>query len=163
LKAFKLKMVVLAISLGVSSSVFAGLVNINKANSEALAHHLTGVGQKKAEAIVKYRSEHGAFTDAEDLVNVKGIGEGILNKNIKDISLTSGAVALAKNAELPEKLEKMPAKAKKAVMISDTKPSKEAKTIKSSEKKVVAKADDKKLISMTKKKEVSKVTDKSEK
>ncbi|MGZ8144969.1 MAG: ComEA family DNA-binding protein, partial [Methylosarcina sp.] len=42
---------------------------------------------KKAEAIVKYRTEKGAFSRVEDLTNVAGIGEKTLEKNKKDILL----------------------------------------------------------------------------
>ena len=44
---------------------------------------LTGIGEKKAEDIIKYREENGAFTSIEDIKNVKGIGNSIYEK-IKD-------------------------------------------------------------------------------
>ncbi|PID47088.1 MAG: hypothetical protein CSB47_01155 [Proteobacteria bacterium] len=89
-----LKILCLSGALLSCSSVLAGLVNINKADGETLAHHLKGVGEKKAEAIVLYRNTHGVFTDVKDLVNVKGIGEGLLKKNLEDLSLTQGAVVM---------------------------------------------------------------------
>lgn len=61
-------------------------VNINSADVELLTQ-LTGVGKKKAEAIVEYREFYGKFTSAEDLLNVKGIGEKILKQNENRISL----------------------------------------------------------------------------
>ena len=39
---------------------------------------LPGVGEKRAQAIVAYREEHGPFRSVEDLTQVSGIGEGIL-------------------------------------------------------------------------------------
>lgn len=48
-------------------------VNINAADVTQLAT-LKGIGPKKAEAIVAYRSEHGSFKTVDDLAKVKGIG-----------------------------------------------------------------------------------------
>lgn len=49
-------------------------VNINTANAEVLANKLKGIGLVKAEAIVGYRAEFGAFSAPSDLAKVKGIG-----------------------------------------------------------------------------------------
>jgi competence protein ComEA len=79
----------LAISL-TFSSVHAeepnGPVNINTASAEELSE-LKGVGKTKAEAIVAHRNEHGEFSKVEDLTQVKGIGESILNSNRPLLSL----------------------------------------------------------------------------
>lgn len=56
-------------------------VNINAAAAGEIATALVGVGQKKAEDIVSYRKQHGAFKTLADLGNVKGIGEATLEKN----------------------------------------------------------------------------------
>jgi competence protein ComEA len=56
-------------------------VNINTADAQTLSANLKGIGLKKAEAIVKYRETYGAFHDAEELTEVKGIGPSILKKN----------------------------------------------------------------------------------
>ena len=56
-----------------------GVVNVNSATAEELAL-LPGVGPTKAQAIVRYRTEHGAFKRIEDLAEVKGIGEKQLEK-----------------------------------------------------------------------------------
>ena len=63
----------------------AGPVNINTADAEAIARELNGIGLAKAEAIVAYRNQHGAFNTPEELVKVKGIGERVLEKNRGDI------------------------------------------------------------------------------
>ncbi len=60
-------------------------VNINTANAKTIAASLQGIGQKKAEAIVKYRKTHGKFKTIKDLVKVKGIGLKTLQKNKGDI------------------------------------------------------------------------------
>ena len=54
-----------------------GTVNINTATFEEL-QTIKGIGKKKAEAILQYRKEHGAFRTKEDLLQVKGIGKKAL-------------------------------------------------------------------------------------
>lgn len=54
-----------------------GTVNINTATLEEL-QTIKGIGKKKAEAILQYRKEHGAFRSKEDLLQVKGIGKKAL-------------------------------------------------------------------------------------
>ena len=55
------------------------LVDINTATLDEL-QTLTGIGPVIAQRIIDYRTENGAFTSIEDLLNVKGIGEATLNK-----------------------------------------------------------------------------------
>lgn len=56
-------------------------VNINTADADTIALVLVGVGRRRAEAIVEYREEHGAFRDPVELVNVKGIGMSTVTLN----------------------------------------------------------------------------------
>ncbi len=63
----------------------AGPVNINTADAETLSEELTGIGMSKAEAIVKYREQHGDFDVPEELLKVKGIGPRVLAANRQDI------------------------------------------------------------------------------
>lgn len=56
-------------------------VNVNTATADELKRMLVGIGQKKAEAIVQYREKHGAFTSAEQLLEVQGFGKATLEKN----------------------------------------------------------------------------------
>ncbi|MDJ0879815.1 MAG: helix-hairpin-helix domain-containing protein [Halieaceae bacterium] len=65
----------------------AQTVNINSADAETLAKVLTGVGLKRAEAIVRYREEFGPFFTAEDLEQVKGVGPSVVEKNRERIRL----------------------------------------------------------------------------
>lgn len=51
-----------------------GKVNVNTATAEQLAA-LPGVGEVTAKAIVDYRQMNGPFKTADDLMEVKGIGE----------------------------------------------------------------------------------------
>ena len=76
-----LKTLLTAALIAASSMAFAAPVNINQADAETLAENLNGIGQTKAEAIVAYRKANGPFRAAEDLIMVKGIGAGLLNKN----------------------------------------------------------------------------------
>ena len=64
------------------SSGDSSKININTASKEELMT-LTGIGESKADNIIKYRQENGSFSAVEDLTNVSGIGESIFNK-IKD-------------------------------------------------------------------------------
>ena len=70
-----------------SFNVFAEPVNINKASAQEIADSLNGIGIKKAEAIIAYRKENGKFKTADELANVKGIGEKTIAKNKQDIKL----------------------------------------------------------------------------
>ena len=71
-----------------SSPVFATPVNINSADAQTIADSLDGIGLKKAEAIIEYRTKNGAFKSAEDLVKVVGIGEKTLEKIKADVLLS---------------------------------------------------------------------------
>jgi competence protein ComEA len=62
-------------------------ININQASAEELADVLDGVGEAKAAAIVAYRDANGAFKSADQLMEVKGIGEATFEKNKARISL----------------------------------------------------------------------------
>ena len=77
--------VLLSLLLSISATVFAGQVNINKADAATLSAELVGVGDKKAEAIIAYREANGPFKSAGELAKVKGIGESTLMKNADNI------------------------------------------------------------------------------
>lgn len=59
-----------------------GKVNINTASVEELLK-LEGIGESKAEAIIKYREENGKFNTIDELTKVSGIGTNVYEK-IKD-------------------------------------------------------------------------------
>ncbi len=71
----------------VAMAAQAQTVNINEADAATLAQQLTGVGQSRAEAIVRYRDEFGPFFTVEDLLQVKGIGPAVIEKNRERITL----------------------------------------------------------------------------
>ncbi|GEO68535.1 helix-hairpin-helix domain-containing protein [Levilactobacillus acidifarinae] len=56
------------------SSSAGAMVNLNTATVTEL-QQLTGVGAKKAQKIVDYRTEHGPFKTVKDLTQVAGFGE----------------------------------------------------------------------------------------
>jgi len=58
-------------------------ININTASMEELKM-LNGIGNKTAENIIKYR-ENNMFDSIEEIIEVKGIGEGKYEKIKKDI------------------------------------------------------------------------------
>jgi len=82
----KLFFCVMMVMMFVATSAFAK-IDINKASVQEL-ETLTGIGAAKAEAIVKYRQEHGDFKKKDDLVQVKGIGDKILDKIGNDIEVS---------------------------------------------------------------------------
>ena len=59
-----------------------GKVNLNTATLEDLMT-LPGIGEKRAESILKLREQKGGFQKIEDLLEAEGIKEGIF-ENIKD-------------------------------------------------------------------------------
>ena len=61
-------------------------VNINTASRDELMT-LTGIGEAKAESIIRYREEHGAFKSAGELMEIEGIKEGVFNKIKDDITI----------------------------------------------------------------------------
>ena len=80
---------------GSASAVFAqdkpppsmAAVNINKADAAAMASALKGVGNARAEEIVRYRDAYGPFTSVDELAEVKGIGKSTLDNNRARITL----------------------------------------------------------------------------
>ena len=62
-------------------------VNINTASAEELAERLSGVGDSKAQAIVRYREQFGAFESVEELAEVAGIGAATVERNRERIRL----------------------------------------------------------------------------
>lgn len=64
----------------------SGKININTATAEEL-ETLPGIGEKRAQAIVEDRQNHGPFRTVEELTRVKGIGEGILAGLIDGITV----------------------------------------------------------------------------
>ena len=60
-----------------------GKVNLNKASKEELMT-LPGIGQSKAESIIRYRENNGGFQKIEDIMKISGIKESLFEQ-IKDL------------------------------------------------------------------------------
>ena len=71
-----------------------GGVNINIAGLEELMT-LPGIGEARARAIIEDREANGPFVYPEELIRVKGIGEGILAGLLDQI--TTGGQEYAEN------------------------------------------------------------------
>jgi len=89
-----MKKLLLLLSL-CATNALATPVNVNTADAKTISEALSGIGLKKAEAIVKYRTDNGLFKTADDLANVKGIGEKTVEKNKNDILLSDAATITA--------------------------------------------------------------------
>ncbi|MFS2091500.1 ComEA family DNA-binding protein [Pseudomonas sp. Pseusp11] len=56
-------------------------VDLNGADAPTLQRELSGIGEAKAKAIVAYRESNGPFSSVDELLEVKGIGKAILDRN----------------------------------------------------------------------------------
>jgi competence protein ComEA len=82
IRLIKQLFIVIALML-TALAAYAQAIDLNTATAKEL-EALKGVGAKRAEAIVKYRTEHGAFQSADDLAKVPGIGPKIGTKILSD-------------------------------------------------------------------------------
>jgi len=73
-------------SITLDSQSRTGLININTAEIAELIT-LPGIGETRAKDIIKYRQEHSGFQTVEELLNVKGIGQGTFD-NLKSLVTT---------------------------------------------------------------------------
>ncbi len=91
-KQWKISLAVLALAVGCfaqsiyaaekapakpASATAAAMVNVNTATVDQLSS-IKGLGSKKAQAIIDYRKENGAFKTVDDLSNVPGISDKLL-------------------------------------------------------------------------------------
>ena len=68
------------------NKVSGNKIRLNSATSEQL-QQLSGIGEKKAEAILQYRQQHGKFKTVDELQQIKGIGPKLLQKNKDRLTL----------------------------------------------------------------------------
>jgi competence protein ComEA len=79
----------------------AGVVNINSADASQLAM-LPRVGQKAAQRVVDYRTEHGPFQTTSDLMQVKGFGQKSFDR-LSQYLTTEGKTTLTAKVKGPKR------------------------------------------------------------
>jgi len=85
----------------------AAVVNINTASLEELTS-LPGIGQVKAESILKYREEKGLFKKADELKNVYGIGAKIVARLKGEITVGETIPVVTETAVEKQTAQKVP-------------------------------------------------------
>ena len=76
-----LKKCILVLFLSLPVVLYAGdAVNINTASKETLMS-IKGVGEQRAEAIIQYRKKNGPFTNIDQLADIRGIGQSLIDAN----------------------------------------------------------------------------------
>ena len=81
-------------------------VNINTATKEELTS-LKGVGDKRAQDIIDYRTKNGNFKSVDDLEKVPGIGPGLM-KQIRPQVTTTGKTVIDQPRHLSPAKAKLP-------------------------------------------------------
>jgi competence protein ComEA len=74
------------VAAGAGGGTTVGLVNLNTADAAAL-ETLPRIGPALAERILAWRTDNGRFTSVEDLLDVPGIGDAIL-EGLRDLVTT---------------------------------------------------------------------------
>jgi competence protein ComEA len=113
----------LAMWLALSGLAMAA-VNINTATKEELTS-LKGVGEKRAQDIIDYRTKNGNFKSVDDLEKVPGIGPGLM-KQIRPQVTTTGKTVVDQSADKGTKTKA--SDSAKSTKSSDSKKSETAKT-----------------------------------
>ena len=74
---------------GDTGSAGAYRVNLNTADRKTLMT-LSGIGEVLADRIIEWREAHGGFSRVEELTEVKGIGEKLLERNRERLTVGEG-------------------------------------------------------------------------
>ena len=76
-----LRRCIFAVLLSLPFVLHAGdTININTADKELLMS-IKGIGEKRAEAIITYREQHGPFKSIDQLAEIKGVGQLFVDTN----------------------------------------------------------------------------------
>ncbi len=100
------KIIFLGLGALLSFNVFAKPVNINTADAKTIAASLSGIGEKKANEIVKYRTTVQKFSTLKDLEKVPGIGKKTVEKNASDILFSDSSNTAAKTPATTKTMDK---------------------------------------------------------
>ncbi len=65
-----------------------GELNLNLATAKQISKSFKGFGPKRAQAIVAYRDQNGAFKKFEDLAKVRGISKNFVKKHLERLNAT---------------------------------------------------------------------------
>lgn len=84
-------------------------VNVNSADAATIAASLNGIGTVKAQAIVDYRQKHGPFRSVDELAQVKGISQKLINRNRADLRVDRAPTVAAAGSHPPAKPAPQPA------------------------------------------------------
>ena len=79
------------------SGLAMAAVNINTATKEELTS-IKGIGEKRAQDIIDYRTKNGNFKSVDDLEKVPGIGPGLM-KQIRPEVTTTGKTVIGQSTE----------------------------------------------------------------
>jgi competence protein ComEA len=81
------QLLLIALLATASAGAWCAPVNLNSADAATLAHDLKGIGSVKAQAIVEYRQKHGPFRSVDELAQVKGISQKLIDRNRADLRI----------------------------------------------------------------------------
>ncbi len=122
------KLLLVLLAFFAFSGMAMAAVNLNTA-SKAELEAVKGIGPKKADAIIEYRTKNGSFKTVDDLKSVKGFGDKSVAKMRSELTVDGAAPAKAgKKADgkkADAKKDEPKAEAKKAEPAkADSKPAK---------------------------------------
>ena len=98
----KLLLTVLATAFALNMLAAHAAVDLNSATAADL-QDVSGIGPKKAEAIVEYRKKNGQFKTVDDLDKVPGFGKSTVDKVRKDLTIGGAKTAAASTKNKAEK------------------------------------------------------------
>lgn len=85
------KKLLLSLLLGCALALNAAeTININTADKETLMS-IKGIGEKRAQAIIDYREEHGPFKSVDELAEIKGLGSVFIESNREILTVKAPA------------------------------------------------------------------------
>jgi competence protein ComEA len=100
---FRPTLLLATLCIAAATGSWCAPVNINSADAATLAQELKGIGNVKARAIVEYRLKHGAFRSVDELAQVKGISQKLIDRNRTDLRVDRQVPAAAAPARAAAK------------------------------------------------------------